>query len=135
MLDQDTNYIELVDGMLRAQQRAFPLGVEIPFREQDRPGPDAVWEVCRQWLGADRKRAVVMRFLRHLTADGPAVNRHWTVIDRMDEDVLHLFDCSHEAEAILNIRRGTFVTDATQVSKERLLIIQPESIRLLRLPF
>ena len=135
VLDQDTNYIELVDGMLRAQQRAFPLGVEIPFREQDRPGPDAVWEVCRQWLGADCKRAVVMRFLRHLTADGPAVNRHWTVIDRMDEDVLHLFDCSHEAEASLNIRRGTFVTDATQVSKERLLIIQPESIRLLRLPF
>ena len=78
---------------------------------------------------------MILRFLRHLTADGPAVNRHWTVIDRMDEEVLHLFDCSHEAEAILHIRRGSFVIDAAQVSRERLLIIQPESIRLLRLPF
>ena len=135
VLNQDTNYIQLVDGMRRAQQRAFPLGVETPFTERDRPSPDDLWEVCRQWLAAERKRAVILRFMRHLTADGPAVNRHWTVIDRMDENSLHLFDCSHEAEAILNIRRDAFVTDPTRVSKEQLLIIQPESIRLLRLPF
>lgn len=75
------------------------------------------------------------RFLRSLTPEGPPVNRHWTTADRMNDEILHLFDCSHEAEAILNIRKDSFVTRPEAVSQGRLLYIQPGSLRLLRLPF
>ena len=68
-------------------------------------------------------------------ADGPAVNRHWTTADSLEGDTLHLFDCSHEAEAILNIHSQDFVTRAEDVSVQRLLHIQPYTVRLLRLPF
>ena len=53
----------------------------------------------------------------------------------MNDEILHLFDCSHEAEAILNIRKDSFVTRPEAVSQGRLLYIQPGSLRLLRLPF
>ncbi len=73
--------------------------------------------------------------MRSLTPEGPPVNRHWTTADRVDDEILHLFDSSHEAEAILNIRKDSFVTRPEAVSAGRLLYIQPDSLRLLRLPF
>ena len=48
--------------------------------------------------------------------------------------MLHLFDCSHEAEAILNVRKDSFVTRADDICEGKLLHIQPYTIRLLRLP-
>ena len=80
VLDQETDYLNLVDGMLRAQSRAFPLEVRRPFAPEERPTVD-------------------------------------------------------EAEAILNIRKDSFVTRPEAVSQGRLLYIQPGSLRLLRLPF
>ncbi|WP_303174046.1 hypothetical protein [uncultured Desulfovibrio sp.] len=135
VLDQETDYLNLVDGMLRAQSRAFPLEVRRPFAPEERPTVDELWRACREWLAPERGRAVIFRFLRSLTPEGPPVNRHWTTADRMNDEILHLFDCSHEAEAILNIRKDSFVTRPEAVSQGRLLYIQPGSLRLLRLPF
>ena len=146
VLTQETDYVSLVDSLLRIQARAFPLEIRAPFAppEDGRPAPsgrtqtpdpDTFFATCRDWLAPGRGRAVVFRFLRSLTPDGGPMNRHWTTADRVDGDILHLFDCSHEAEAILNIDRASFVTNAAHVSADRLLHIQPESARFLRVPF
>ena len=65
----------------------------------------------------------------------PPMNRHWTGADRMDGDLLHLFDCSHEDEAVTLIPRESFVTRSADVQRERLLVIQPNSLRFLALPW
>lgn len=135
VLDQETDYVGLVDGMLRVQSRAFPLDVRQPYAPGSAPTAEEVWELCRAWLGGGDRRAIIFRFLRHYAPDGPALNKHWTVADSLQDDVLHLFDCSHEAEAILNVRRDSFVTRAEDVRAGRLLHIQPDTLRLLRLPF
>ncbi|WP_165177166.1 hypothetical protein [Desulfovibrio sp. ZJ369] len=135
VLLQETDYLNLVDGMLRAQQKKFPLEVRKPFADADKPSEEEVWACCREWLTPRTSRAIIFRFSRNLTPDGPPVNRHWTTADRIDAETLHLFDCSHEAEAILNIRKGSFVTRPEAVDAGRLLCIQPETLRLLRLPF
>lgn len=146
VLAQETDYVALVDSLLRIQARAFPMEIQAPFAPRGNggrsaplagslpPDPDTFFAACRDWLAPGRGRAIVFRFLRSLTPDGGPMNRHWTTADRVDGDILHLFDCSHEAEAILNIDRTSFVTSAAHVSADRLLHIQPESARFLRLP-
>ncbi|MBQ9406555.1 MAG: hypothetical protein IJU37_07455 [Desulfovibrio sp.] len=132
VLDQTTDYCALVDGMLRVQARAFPLRMEQPFGPQDRPTPEQLWLCCQHWLTAEAQRAVLFRFQRFIVPDGPPASRHWTVADKVANNILHLFDCSHEAEAILNVRRDSFVTQLEDLSKERLLFIQPTTVHLLR---
>ncbi|MDR1659055.1 MAG: hypothetical protein LBR94_01775 [Desulfovibrio sp.] len=134
VLEQDTDYLDLVDDLLIAAGKKFPLRVHKPFNGNDQPSPQEVWETFRDWFENGAPRAVILRFLRSLKPETPPVNRHWTTADRMDDKILHLFDCSHEAEAILNIRKESFVTSQEEVSAERLLFIQPSSLRFLRLP-
>ena len=50
VLEQETDYCGLVDGMLRIQSRSFPLEVRQPFTAEDDPSVDQVWECCRTWL-------------------------------------------------------------------------------------
>ena len=117
VLEQDTDYMQLVDDMIQAVS------------------PDALWEACREWLAPGEGRCILFRFLRHLTPETPPMNRHWTCADRMDGDLLHLFDCSHEDEAVTLIPRESFVTRSADVQRERLLVIQPNSLRFLALPW
>lgn len=137
VLEQDTDYVGLVDGMLRIQHRRHPLKVAQPWVEADHADEEEFWRNCRIWLkeGTAGKRAVIVRFMRYLKPDGPPVNRHWTVIDRINDSSLHLFDCSHEAEAVLHIRKQDFVTDESRVSQERLIVIQPHTARFIRSSF
>ena len=134
VLEQQTDYCSLVDSMLRTQSRFFPLDVRQPFGTDQDPSVEQVWDCCDQWLNGGSNRALVFRFLRHLTPDGPPMNRHWTTADSLKNNVLHLFDCSHEAEAVLNVRKDSFVSNPRDICQEKLLYIQPETIRLLRLP-
>lgn len=135
VLTQETDYLQLVDGILRAQKHKFPLEVQAPWDEQAQPDENEFWTACRRWLDGGAKRAILFRFLRHMTPDGPAVNRHWTVADRINDSVLHLFDCSHEAEAIQNVHRVEFVTHPSRIATGRLLFIEPRTVRFIRLPF
>ena len=108
VLEQDTDYMQLVDDMLQARRQRYPLRIEKPFAEGVAVAPEALWE---------------------------AMNRHWTCADRMEGDLLHLFDCSHEDEAVTLIPRGSFVTRSADVQQGRLLVIQPHSLRFLALPW
>ncbi len=82
--------------------------------------------------GCRRRAAVILRFLRHLPPQMPPVIRHWTVVNRPDQDDLHLFDCSHEHEDILHIPARGFVTAPTHICPDRLLCILPSSLHLVR---
>ncbi len=135
VLTQETDYLQLVDGILRAQARKFPLEVHAPWEDGAHPDENEFWTTCRAWLDGGGKRAAIFRFLRHMTPAGPALNRHWTVADRINDSVLHLFDCSHDAEAILNVHRVEFATDPARIATGRLLLIEPRTVRLVRLPF
>ena len=57
VLEQETDYCSLVDGMLRIQSRSFPLEVRQPFTDEDDPSVDQVWECCRTWLAPGSGRA------------------------------------------------------------------------------
>lgn len=139
VLTQNTDYLELVDGLLNKLVMKMPLEVIRPFAANVEISPGKFWDTCAQWLGnGDNRiqgRAVVFRFLRHMSPEKPPLNRHWTTADSVNGDILHLFDCSHEAEAILNIRKDSFVTAAKNVDATHLLYIQPHTARFLRLPF
>lgn len=132
VLMQETDYSRLVDRLLATQQARHPLEVLTPFAQHPRPDARTLLHTCRDWLAAGEGRAVILRFLRHLTPQTPPVIRHWTVVDRLDQDGLHLFDCSHEREAILHIPAQGFVTDPTHICPDKLLCILPSSLRLVR---
>lgn len=136
VLEQTTDYITLVDFILQVQSKKMPLEVQRPFSQA--VNEDELYHVFQNWLqqpGETSHRAIIFRFLRYLKPDQKPLNRHWTTADRITPEILHLFDSSHEAEAILNIPRNSFVTSPERLSQEKLLYIQPESVRLLRLPF
>lgn len=128
-----TTYVDLVDGVLQAVAQRMPLEVSKPF--PNGAGVDEFWHKMDEWLETGQKRAAVFRFMRYLKPDAKPLNQHWTTADSLENDILHLFDCSHEAEAILNIRKASFVTRVEDVDKEHLLCIQPETVRFVRLPF
>lgn len=138
-LKQETDYINLVDTILFWQRQKLPLEISNPYSPDDKPSEEELWNECANWLGPNPEknqgRAVIMRFMRYLSSDKPPLNRHWTTVDYVKDDVLHLFDCSHEAEAILNIKKSSFVTSTARLDKDRLLYIQPQTLRFLRLPF
>lgn len=128
-----TDYVELVNDLLKSVCQKMPLVVESPF--PNGAGVDEFWNRCGEWLAADSHRAVIFRFLRFLKPEAEALNKHWTTADKQEKDILHLFDCSHEAEAVLNIRKESFVTRREDVDKDHLLYIQPETAHFARLPF
>jgi hypothetical protein len=135
VLEQETDYFDLVDDLLTLAGKRFPFKIHRPFSKNDSPSPDKLWNTCRAWFAGGAPRAVILRFLRSMKPESPPVNRHWTTADRMNNGVLHLFDCSHEAEAILNIRKEHFVTRQEDVNGKQLLFIQPASLRFVQLPF
>ena len=72
VLEQDTDYMQLVDDMIQARQQRYPLLVEKPFAEGEAVSPDALWEACREWLAPGEGRCILFRFLRH--GRGPAAS-------------------------------------------------------------
>lgn len=138
VLNQDTDYINLVDRMFLAISERMPLIIEKPYKNLIIPTPEDLYDIFKSWLGYNDKkiqsRAIVFRFIRHISPNSPALNKHWTTIDYLYNDMIHLFDCSHEAEAILNIKNNSFVTNHDRIDETHLLYIQPESIRMIKLP-
>lgn len=140
LLTMNTDYMRLVDDMLESVKIQYPMIIFQPYKaDSPPPSVDGFWNQCAEWLEgqkeSNRGRAIVFRFLRHLKADAAPTNRHWTTVDYVEGDILHLFDCSHEAEAILNIRKNSIVTSPKALDKEHLLYIQPHSARFLRQAF
>ena len=134
VLEQRTDYVALVDGVLNVQKHKLPLRVEAPFAElapQDTPTPEQMWQFMEKWLQPGHSRAVVFRFLRYMTPDAPPLNRHWTTARAVSGNTLHFFDCSLETEAVYSVQRDGFVTRPQDVSRDCLLCIEPYTMRFL----
>ncbi len=153
VLEQQTDYIALVDAMLSIQSKRRPLLVQRPFEgtENSPPSPDKVWDTIEAWLapnvlkgepsalnGVVREeqnnllgRAVVFRFLRYMRADTEPMNKHWTTAHYINHKGLQFFDCSLEESAIYAVKKGDFVTNTEDISEKCLCCIDPSSIRFM----
>ncbi len=131
ILDQNTDYISVVDAMLKAQSQAFPIRVERPFADHEEPSPEVVWNTVAAWLKGGDKRAAVFRFLRFMTPDMPPMNKHWTCAYEVEDDIIPFFDCSHEPDAIYQLKATDFVTREKDISRQCLIYLQPRSIRFM----
>ncbi len=153
VLEQQTDYIALVDAMLSIQSKKRPLLVQRPFegREKNPPSAQEVWDTIAAWLGPNvfkgeptalngvqkheqnnlLGRAVIFRFLRYLRADAEPMNKHWTTAHYINDKGLQFFDCSMEESAIYNVKVGDFVTNPKDISEKCLCCLEPHSIRFM----
>ncbi|MBR4741797.1 MAG: hypothetical protein IK079_02705 [Desulfovibrio sp.] len=135
VLEQTTDYFFLVDAMLTQCAANMPLCVERPFSGDDRTSVNDFWQNCEKWINAGNNRTAIFRFLRYMQPESPPLVRHWTTIETIGSESLHLYDSSHDADAIMNLKKTDFVTNEKAISKDKLFYVQPSSLRLLRLPF
>lgn len=139
VLNQETDYVALVDNMLAIQAKALPLHIEKPFGPAALPDVQTFWDACLNWMNPigspASNRAIIFRFSRHNKPDEPAAVRHWTTVDAITPEIMHLFDSSHEAESIQNLRKDAIAVKATDLDETHLFHVQPDTARFLRLPF
>lgn len=136
VLTQETDYADIVDSILEKQAKKIGIEVIKPFDSAKYVSETELFDALNEWIGEkkkDNEYAVVLRFLRYAIPGQKPLNKHWTTADYIKKNVLHLFDCSHEAEAILNIRKDSFVTLPEKVDPEHLILIPPKYCRFLRL--
>ncbi len=135
VLNQETDYVSLIDHLLNKYSKKMSYAVTRPFAAGQKVSPQELWETFKNWLGeypeVNKNHTVVFRFIKFVSPDKAPLNRHWTTGEYVKGDYLHLFDSSHEAEAILNVNQHAFVTDQKDIDKDHLILIPPESIRFL----
>ena len=133
VLNQTTDYINLVDYMLRHIARNLPIAIEQPFNDSSQVSVLDFWNTCQNWINAEKQRTAIFRFSRYFDKK-PGV-RHWTTIGSIDDETLRLYDSSHDAESIQHLHKDSFVTKVEEVSDTKTILVHPETVRLLRLPF
>jgi len=134
VLDQETDYIPLVDAMLQIHSLNYPLRVRTPFPPAAggiTPTPEETWLAVHDWLDGTLRRAALFRFFRYFRAEDPPANRHWSTISHLEDGSLRLFDASHEPEAVQRIGRQDFVTNVTGICRTRLIYLDPHSLRFM----
>ncbi|MDR2695785.1 MAG: hypothetical protein LBC79_05335 [Deltaproteobacteria bacterium] len=135
VLDQQTDYIPLVDAMLQVHSINYPLRVQAPFPQPEEngsdPGPEATWQAIHGWLDGSLHRAAIFRFFRYLQPEEPPVNRHWSTISHLEDGSLRLYDASHEPEAVQRIGEHEFVTNTADIRQGRLIYLDPHSLRFI----
>lgn len=138
VLNQETDYVALVDTILNIQSKKMRLRVERPFAAAEMPDVNTFWQACSAWLNpggqAATDRAVIVRFSRYIDINKAPVIRHWTTIDKIDAEIMHLFDSSHEAESIQNLPKAAIVTQAREIDEKHKLYVQPDTARFIGLP-
>lgn len=134
VLNQTTDYINLVDDMLERIAAKLPIVIEKPFISYPNVTVEQFWDVCRSWMDAGTQRTGVFRFLRFFDSSDQALVKHWTAISSINESTLSLYDSSHDAEAIQHLHPERIITDIKDLNKDRDILVQVDTLRLLRLP-
>ena len=136
VLEQQTDYIPLVDAMLQVHSINYPLRVHSPFPPPgeggDTPGPEETWQAIHDWLDGTLHRAALFRFFRYLLSEAAPINRHWSTISHLEGDSLRLYDASHEPESVQRIGKHEFVTNIAEICQGRLLYLDPHSLRFIQ---
>jgi hypothetical protein len=135
VLDQETDYIPLVDAMLQVHSLNYPLRVRAPFPPPGEggatPAPKETWQAIQDWLDGTLRRAALFRFFRYFQPQDPPANRHWSTISHLEDDSLRLYDASHEPEAVQRIGKEDFVTSVTGICQKQLIYLDPHSLRFI----
>ncbi|MCR5814641.1 MAG: hypothetical protein K6G15_09145 [Desulfovibrio sp.] len=135
VLEQTTDYIDLVDEMLQYAASRMPLRIQRPFQPEETVSRERFWDCCEHWVNGQANRTAIFRFKRYLNPSAQPSVRHWTTIARIDSNSLDLYDSSHEADSIQHLAKNHIVTDKEQISQNILLYVQPDTLRLVGLPF
>ena len=136
VLEQQTDYIPLVDAMLHVHAINYPLVVQTPFPPPEAggntPGPEETWQAIHGWLDGNPFRAALFRFFRYIRPEEAPINRHWSTISHLEDDSLRLYDASHEPEAVQRVGKHEFVTNTEKIRQEQLIYIDPHSLRFIQ---
>ena len=136
VLEQQTDYIPLVDAMLQVHSLNYPLRVEMPFPTAEEggktPGPEETWQAIDAWLDGTLRRAALFRFFRYILPADQPINRHWSTISHLEDGSLRLYDASHEPDSIQRIGRHEFVTNIADIRQGQLLYLDPHSLRFMQ---
>lgn len=114
--------------------------------ERERNWPlEELWPLLQSWLPLRRlfggltslgspagegqqKRCLLLRFHRYMYLETVPVVSHWSTGREFAGDVLHLFDCTADKEAIHSLSYRETVASPTQLSAARLLQLEPDSL-------
>ena len=136
VLEQQTDYIPLVDAMLQVHALNYPLRVQEPFPPLEKggqtPDPEETWQAIHGWLDGTPFRAVIFRFFRYIKPEEAPINRHWSTISHLEDGSLRLYDASHEPEAVQRIGKHEFVTNTADIRQGQTIYIDPHSLRCIQ---
>ncbi|MDR2892575.1 MAG: hypothetical protein LBV80_05765 [Deltaproteobacteria bacterium] len=124
---------------------------DLRFRQPDNGVPtprecgwtlSELWPLLEDWLpiktlfsgfsqGEGSGRCLILRFHRHLYADQPPVISHWTCGQEFNRDTLQLFDCTADKSAVHSLPFKQCALRESELSKDRLLRLEPDSIYFL----
>lgn len=133
-----TDFLWLVEDALEmAQFRGYPLEIERPWAAGIEQGPcteKICWREMSLWLppASPEANAVIFRFHRFLPDRETPVISHWTVGEKIEQDMLLLRDPSHEPTAIRKIHCREFRTKREKVNEKAPLLIDPDTIFFIR---
>lgn len=139
VLEQRTDYQELVDGLLSEQAFNWPMRIRRPYpcaKDNDNsmcghtPDVETVWSCLCQWFALSAHHVALFRFVRYLIPDGRPIVHHWTCANTIDDSILQLFDSSRDQGAISVIHQHELVTRAEDGGNGK-VYIQPHTIRLI----
>ncbi|MBQ7456252.1 MAG: hypothetical protein IJS54_01370 [Desulfovibrio sp.] len=133
VLDQTTDYIDVIDSMIQTSSQIHPLICVIPFAPNTDVSVDQLWDTLDLWINSRTNSTALLRFMRYINPPCDPCVRHWTTVGSITNTTIHLFDSSHEADAILHLDKDRIKTNEKQITSADLLYVQPSSIRLLRL--
>lgn len=132
LLDQKTDYCELVDNMLLRIQLATPLLVDTPFAPEATPDVSTLWQYLQDFLSMPvDSRVIVFQFIRYFPEDRSVDIKHWSCACTIHKESLVLFDSSRNEGALGCIKRTQLIPLCGDIQPGTVSIV-PYSIRCLQ---
>lgn len=131
VLEHKTDYVDLVNKMLQALAKQFPLKTQAPFAAN--ASCHDVWQALSEYANPNQARSAVFRFVRYEALNSFALADHWSTTLRMEAGGLHLFDCSLEPKGMYYLQKDDLAQEVA-LRKRGYFVILPESVRLISLP-
>lgn len=118
--------------------------VEFGMAGPTKPGSRAwsaatLWPLLRRWLPARKfmgvfgvsqkqQRCLILRFHRYLPYQPIPLISHWSTGHDFSKDVLNLFDCTANKEAVHSLPQSETALYPEELDKQRHLALEPQSL-------
>lgn len=133
-----TDFLWLVEDALNIVQfRGYLLDIERPWRIGAEQGP-CTEKICWREMvfhlppTASQAGAAIFRFHRFIPDRKTPIISHWTVGEKINQDILLLRDSSHEPAATREIHCRGFCTKKEKVNEKAPIFIEPATIFFIR---